>query len=65
MNARNPKTVLLVSATSPTMLLLELEMPRTTAFEAFEEQLNAQLAALETRFGDFVTPKSFAGSIGR
>ena len=45
--------------------LLELEMPKTTAFAAFEEQLKAQLAALEMQFLDFVTPNSLSESLGR
>ena len=65
MNARTPKAAHLVAASSAAVLLVELEMPTTGAFEAFEDRFDAQLAELEARFGDFITRDSFAGSIGR
>jgi hypothetical protein len=65
MNARQPTTALSETANSAVTLLVEVEIPRNTAFDAFEEQLEAQLAELETRFSDFVTRDSLAGSIGR
>ena len=65
MKARASKAVHLNAASSAAVLLDELELPRTTAFEAFEDRLDAQLAELEARFSDFVTRDSFAGSIGR
>lgn len=65
MNARQPKVAQSEAASSATVLLMELEMPRTLAFEAFEDRFDAELAELEQRFSDFVTRNSFAGSIGR
>ena len=65
MNARQPTTAYSKTTSSAGMLLLELEMPKTMAFQAFEEQLENQLAELETQFSDFVTRNSFSGSIGR
>ncbi len=65
MNARTPKAIENEAENSATALLLEVEMPNTTAFEAFEGEFDASLAALEERFSAFVTPDSFAGSIGR
>ncbi len=65
MNFRKPIAAHTKAATLAKTSLLELEMPKTTAFAAFEEQLEAQLAALETQFCDFVTPNSFSHSIGR
>ena len=65
MNARTPKPAGLETTNAVSTLLLAFEMPQTTAFEAFEDQLDAKLAELETRFSGFVTRNSFAGSIGR
>ncbi|HRX77922.1 MAG TPA: hypothetical protein P5307_02610 [Pirellulaceae bacterium] len=65
MNARQPTAAHSTNVSSATVLLLEIEMPHTTAFEAFEEQLDVKLAELEDRFSSFVTPNSFAGAIGR
>ena len=65
MNSRTPKAAYPQAANSPLTLLLELEMPKTSAFEAFEEQLVARLVKLEERFSDYVTRNSFGGSIGR
>ena len=65
MNRRTPKAAFPEAASSESVLLLELEMPRTSAFEAFEEQLVARLVKLEERFSDYVTRNSFGGAIGR
>ena len=66
MNTRTPKAASPdVGSSATPMLLLEFEMPKTMAFEAFAEQLNADLAELEERFSDFVTRNSLVGSIGR
>ena len=65
MNSRTSQTIHATAASSPSPLLLELEMPRTSAFEAFEEQLVARLVELEERYSDYVTRNSFGGSIGR
>ena len=65
MNSRQTSAAHSMAAAPEKTLLLDLEMPRTTAFEAFEVRLDSQLAALETRFSDFVTPNSFSGSISR
>jgi hypothetical protein len=65
MNVPPPKAAHPKPGNSPATLLFELEMQRTPTYEAFVEQLEAQLAELETRFSDFVTCNSFAGSIGR
>jgi hypothetical protein len=65
MKARASKAGPLDAASSAAVLLEELELPRTTAFEAFEDRLDAQLAELEARFSDFVTRDSLAGSIRR
>ena len=63
MNARTPKATHPLTARSTATLLVEPDMPRSTAFKAFEDQLVARLAELEERFSDFVTRDSFAGSI--
>ncbi len=65
MNARPPKAAQLEAASTAAVLLVEIEMPRTLAFQAFEERFNVQLAELEARFSDFVTRDSLVGSIGR
>ncbi len=65
MKARTPKAMESPAPSSATVLLLDVEMPNTTAFAAFEAQFDASLVALEERFRDFVTHNSFAGSIGR
>ncbi|HUG68567.1 MAG TPA: hypothetical protein VMM76_12510 [Pirellulaceae bacterium] len=65
MTARQPNTAYSKTTSSAGVLLIELEMPKTMAFQAFEEQLENQLAKLETQFSDFVTRNSFSGSIGR
>ncbi len=65
MNARTPKAIETCSENAVAMLLLEVEMPNTTAFETFEAEFDTSLTALEERFSAFVTPDSFAGSIGR
>ncbi|MDA1055438.1 MAG: hypothetical protein O3C40_33990 [Planctomycetota bacterium] len=65
MNARTPKAAQAQAVGSASMLLLEIEVPRTTAFEAFEDQLDAHLAELEERFRDYVTRNSYARSVGR
>lgn len=63
MNARTPKASYPAAARSTATLLIELDMPRSLAFKAFEDELVARLAELEERFSDFVTRDSFAGSI--
>ena len=65
MNSRTPKAAVLKAASSPLIQLLELEMPRTTAFEAFEEQLVGRLLELEEQFSDYVTRNSLRGSLDR
>jgi hypothetical protein len=65
MNSRTPKAANSPAASSAFIALLEIEMPRTTAFEAFEEELATKLVELEERFSDYVTRSSFGGSIGR
>jgi len=65
MNARTLKADRTETTNSAAMVLLEFEIPNTTAFEAFEAQLDATLAELEEQFSGFVTRNSFAGSIGR
>ena len=65
MSTRTLKAAHPETASSAAMLLLELEMPQTTAFVAFEEWFDAELLGLEGRFRDFVTRDSLAGSIGR
>ncbi len=65
MNARPPKAAQLEAASTAAVLLVEIEMPRTLAFQAFEERFDVQLGELEARFSDFVTRDSLVGSIGR
>lgn len=65
MNARQLKAAHIKSITPVATLLLEIEMPNTSSFEAFEDDFDSQLAQLEERFSDFVTRNSFAGSMGR
>ena len=65
MNSRTPIPSNSPAGGSPLVALLEFEMPRTTAFEAFEEELADRLYELEARFSDYVTRSSFGGSIGR
>ncbi len=65
MNARPPKAAQPEAPGSAAVLLIEIEVPRTLAFQAFEERFDVQLAELEARFSDFVTRDSLVGSIGR
>ncbi|MBC8355758.1 MAG: hypothetical protein H8E66_27595 [Planctomycetes bacterium] len=65
MYARTSKPAQTQASGSTAALLLELEMPKTTAFEAFENGLEAELLSLEERFSGFVTRNSLAGAIGR
>ncbi|MCA9121975.1 MAG: hypothetical protein H6822_26445 [Planctomycetaceae bacterium] len=65
MYARQPKAAPLSKVTTAATLLLEIEMPTTGTFEAFQERFDSQLATLESRFSEFVTRNSLAASIGR
>lgn len=65
MNARTQNASTSASVNSAMMLLLEVEMPNTTAFELFETRFDESLLELEDRFSEFVTRDSLAGSIGR